>query len=755
MPETKTHGLDIQIGGSIAPSLKAATGLTEKEIKRLGEASRIMNSIVRKQTTQTFDLMKRDSDAAGEHVKHEFEKMRESGEKAAEGIHKRFEKLWDRFKEFSGISALFGALGTGAAAFGVAELGKEGVAIYNARQKLIERQNAIVGAQRARELREQIERTEGRTGFGFEQQMAAATKISGARPGQTAEQVATTLQHLQDLAGVPEKLDQTVSAFTNVFVRGQLSPRALKGFFDATGINLRTELARTFHVSPDEMTKLMGKKGLAPSVLIAGLEKTIARLTAVGGAFHGRAETFLKTFEGIQLRFKYLWENFASGFGHVVENLITPIANNLLDIFSNERMGEMFKNLQDWATRMGYAVSFLIGEIQKSGIEVQFQKIGQAISQLFGGFNLNTFFKDVFVGSDIKRVLTATGEFWTTGLAKAMDTVAEISKKLGDVSRFILDHFEQVKQIMIGIVALLVAERVAIMATNIGKLFGIGGVATGGAGASGALGAAAVPGLLLAQQTATDYSNPERKAVLQAEFKKEQQAARMGDTQEKLNRALLQGQDAALAVSSTQNNLATATDLLTENFSKLNNTIAGGGGNGGGGGGGGGGGAFCGTPIPYRKGSGGFPTETTPTAQGYRILEEYSYEGRSSQIGPRGNVIKTGEIGLGHELEKQYNIKQGDWVQTSGHGWRKVTESSNSAYGIEYHADKPGQFAGGSEREKILSVRHANDVMASHAFGGIFNVPHMASIAERGLFQAVIPLQPNARSLGVLEAATG
>src|SRR5260221_9859647 len=191
-----------------------------------------------------------------------------------------------------------------------------------------------------------------------------------------------------------------------------------------------------------------------------------------------------------------------------------------------------------------------------------------------------------------------------------MDTVAEIVKKLGDVMRFILDHFEQVKQIMIGIVALLVAERVAIMATNIGKLFGIGGVATGGAGAAGALGAAAVPGLLLAQQTATDYSNPERKAVLQAEFKKEQQAARMGDTQEKLNRALLQAQDAALAVSSTQNNLATATDLLTENFSKLNNTIAGGGGNGGGGGGRRGGGAFRGAHLSFRKSARGVPSVT-------------------------------------------------------------------------------------------------------------------------------------------------
>jgi hypothetical protein len=73
------------------------------------------------------------------------------------------------------------------------------------------------------------------------------------------------LQNLEDLAGTPDKLDAVVSSFTGVFVKGGLSPKALKGFFEATGLNLRVELAKTFRVTPDEMSKLMGKKGLAPS----------------------------------------------------------------------------------------------------------------------------------------------------------------------------------------------------------------------------------------------------------------------------------------------------------------------------------------------------------------------------------------------------------------------------------------------------------------------------------------------------------
>src|SRR5260221_5903470 len=564
--------------------------------------------------------------------------------------------------------------------------------------------------------------------------MAAMTRISGARPGQTAEQVASTLQKLQDLAGVPEKLDATVSSFTNVFVRGQLSPKALKGFFEATGVNLRIELAKTYGVTADQFTKLMGKKGLAPSALNKIFEDTITRLTAVGERFHGRAKAFLETFEGIQLRFKYLWENFASGFGHTVENLITPIANDLLDIFSNERMGKMFLELQAWATRIGYAVTFLIGEIQKSGIEEQFQRIGKAVSQLFGGFNLNAFYKDVYIGSDIQRKITASGQSWIDGLnasVKLVGTLTNIVTQILAVNDALdkwqtkFDEFTAAAHAKIFSWSDQVAEKIQLVTIQIiNSVIDVAnrvpGVNIGRIESAGASANRASFGAITQQISAMT----EMARALQFHSSAHVAAAQK-------NIAMLEENSAALkkVTGNDLGHFGEAIDAVTAKLLGLAGVT-------GGGGGGAGGGAFRGTHIPYRHGAGGYPTDTTPTAQGYRILEEYSYEGRSSQIGPRGNVIKTGEIGLGHELEKQYNIKQGDWVQTSGHGWRKVTESSNSAYGIEYHADKPGQFAGGSEREKILSVRHANDVMASHAFGGIFNVPHIASIVERGLSEA-------------------
>jgi hypothetical protein len=49
-------------------------------------------------------------------------------------------------------------------------------------------------------------------------------------------------------------------------------------------LNLRAELGKTFGVTPDEMYKLMGKRGLAPSQIIAALEKAGVISEMVSGA---------------------------------------------------------------------------------------------------------------------------------------------------------------------------------------------------------------------------------------------------------------------------------------------------------------------------------------------------------------------------------------------------------------------------------------------------------------------------------------
>jgi hypothetical protein len=501
MAEKNTHALEIEVTGAVASSLKQATGLSEKELKRLEEASKVMNSIIRKQTTEAFKGIEKQSHETAEKVKEDFEKMREAGERAADKIHERFEKLWDKFKEFSGISALGGVIGSAVAALSVADISKEGVAIYNTRLKLMERQRAILAAQGqaglAPELQERIERTEGKTGFGYEQQMEAMTKIAGARPGLGAEKIGDITQQLEDLAGTPDKLDQVVSSFTGVFVKGGLSPKALKGFFEATGLNLRVELAKTFGVTPDEMTKLMGKKGMAPSQLIGGLEKTLDRLTGVGGAFQGRAKAFLETFEGIQMRWGYLWETFAAGWGHAVEDLITPIANEFLDIFTNERVAHALDEVQAWATRMGSAIKGLIGDIVGSGAIEKFDVIKRALGGIVDIFDPSKLERWMQVGENIVRVKTPLNDFLVHGFNNALDVVAEMISKIREAMVFIKDNFNTIKNTVIAIVALLAAERLAMAAITFGNaakmgvgaaswfgkvLFGGGGAAAGEVG---------------------------------------------------------------------------------------------------------------------------------------------------------------------------------------------------------------------------------------------------------------------------------
>jgi hypothetical protein len=52
-------------------------------MKRLAEGFKAMNSVIRKQNTETFKVLEEHAKHASEHVKEQFEKMREAGERAA------------------------------------------------------------------------------------------------------------------------------------------------------------------------------------------------------------------------------------------------------------------------------------------------------------------------------------------------------------------------------------------------------------------------------------------------------------------------------------------------------------------------------------------------------------------------------------------------------------------------------------------------------------------------------------------------
>ncbi len=138
-------------------------------------------------------------------------------------------------------------------------------------------------------------------------------------------------------------------------------------------------------------------------------------------------------------------------------------------------------------------------------------------------------------------------------------------------------------------------------------------------------------------------------------------------------------------------------------------------------GGGSGSGTSGGRGVPYAPFSGkwgaggvshGKSLAWLPNAEGYRVGEEYDEnaapgvrEGHDSNYGPSENKINVGEIGLGSELAKKYGVNQGDYVQLTKGGWRRVTETSAQPWGIEYHAMYRGQFEHeGMERDTLTGA---------------------------------------------------
>jgi hypothetical protein len=81
------------------------------------------------------------------------------------------------------------------------------------------------------------------------------------------------------------------------------------------------------------------------------------------------------------------------------------------------------------------------------------------------------------------------------------------------------------------------------------------------------------------------------------------------------------------------------------------------------------------------------------------------WEGPSSQYGPKGNRLLTGNyFGLNPQEMAKYHVKYGDYVLTEA-GWMKIQESASHPGTIEFHADRPGQFQDDHSHLHILGTR--------------------------------------------------
>jgi hypothetical protein len=89
----------------------------------------------------------------------------------------------------------------------------------------------------------------------------------------------------------------------------------------------------------------------------------------------------------------------------------------------------------------------------------------------------------------------------------------------------------------------------------------------------------------------------------------------------------------------------------------------------------------------------GLPVKVLSSDKGYKVFEQYPWEGRSSRYGPKGNHLSAGEgVGVGKNIARSLELRQGDWIHMPDIGWRQINEFSSKHNGIEFFATHRDEY---------------------------------------------------------------
>jgi hypothetical protein len=83
----------------------------------------------------------------------------------------------------------------------------------------------------------------------------------------------------------------------------------------------------------------------------------------------------------------------------------------------------------------------------------------------------------------------------------------------------------------------------------------------------------------------------------------------------------------------------------------------------------------------------GLPVKVLSSGEGYKVFEQYPWEGHSSNYGPKGNRLRSGSgVGVGKNIAQSLRLRLGDWIHMPDIGWRQINEASSKNNGIEFFA---------------------------------------------------------------------
>jgi len=101
----------------------------------------------------------------------------------------------------------------------------------------------------------------------------------------------------------------------------------------------------------------------------------------------------------------------------------------------------------------------------------------------------------------------------------------------------------------------------------------------------------------------------------------------------------------------------------------------------------------------------GLPVKVISSGKTYKVFEQYPWEGHSSKYGPKGNRLDSRHgVGVGKNIRRSLQVRQGDWIHMPDIGWRQINEFSSKKNGIEFFAIHPDEYKGKHPRITIDRV---------------------------------------------------
>jgi hypothetical protein len=101
----------------------------------------------------------------------------------------------------------------------------------------------------------------------------------------------------------------------------------------------------------------------------------------------------------------------------------------------------------------------------------------------------------------------------------------------------------------------------------------------------------------------------------------------------------------------------------------------------------------------------GLPVKVVSSGKDYKVFEQYPWEGHSSKYGPKGNRLNSSYgVGVGKNIGRSLQLRQGDWIHMPDIGWRQINEFSSKKDGIEFFAAHRDEYKGEYPRIAIDRV---------------------------------------------------